>query len=284
MKARRMLMCLCATSVLAATLAVADDTPPLPWVKDSGQEAYREKYLPAATYKAFAISPTGKYAWSSQRETRGKAARVALYFCLKGSRQKCMLYAVDDKLVLDTYATSASEAETALAELKSPARQVYADEDKDTGVAPIAGLKTGKLHEPTPSGAPFAEVVTTARLVELLKAPQRPVVLDVLTPGDNYRKELIPSAAWVSGAGFADDKDNERIDDFFAKFMSDVAPGKDTPIVAYCLDWQCWLSYNALERLSRMGYSRLYWYRGGIEAWQRAGLPTIEAPLAAQVW
>ena len=283
MRTRQLLMCLCGASVLAATPALADDTPP-PWIKDSGQEVYREKYLPAATHKAFAVSRTGHYGWSTQRESRGQATRLALYNCLKGSRQKCMLYSVDDKLVLDTYATSAADAETALADLKPPARPTYADEDKDTGVAPIAGLKTGKLHEPTPSGAPFAEVVTTARLVELLKAPQRPVILDVLMPTDTYRKELIPSAAWVSGAGIADDKANERIDDFFAKFMADLAPGKDTPIVAYCLDWQCWLSYNALERLSRMGYSRLYWYRGGIEAWQRAGLPTVEAPLAAQVW
>jgi len=31
------------------------------------------------------------------------------------------------------------------------------------------------------------------------------------------------------------------------------------------------MSYNAAVRASRMGYSQVLWYRGGIEAWKAAG-------------
>jgi hypothetical protein len=33
------------------------------------------------------------------------------------------------------------------------------------------------------------------------------------------------------------------------------------------------MSYNAALRAINLGYKNVLWYRGGIEAWQRAGLP-----------
>ena len=46
------------------------------------------------------------------------------------------------------------------------------------------------------------------------------------------------------------------------------------PIVVYCIDANCWLSYNAALRFDALGYENLYWYRGGIAAWKAANLPT----------
>ena len=45
------------------------------------------------------------------------------------------------------------------------------------------------------------------------------------------------------------------------------------PVVVYCQSTHCWMSYNAALRAINMGYSNVLWYRGGIEAWQAAGLP-----------
>ena len=38
------------------------------------------------------------------------------------------------------------------------------------------------------------------------------------------------------------------------------------------------MSYNAALRAINAGYTNVKWYRGGIEAWKAAGLPTQPAP------
>jgi PQQ-dependent catabolism-associated CXXCW motif protein len=45
------------------------------------------------------------------------------------------------------------------------------------------------------------------------------------------------------------------------------------PLVFFCVNSQCWLSYNASLRAAALGYTNVYWYRGGIESWRAAGLP-----------
>lgn len=48
---------------------------------------------------------------------------------------------------------------------------------------------------------------------------------------------------------------------------------KSTKIVVYCNSVKCWQSPKAALALSQMGYSNLQWYRGGINAWKKAGFP-----------
>ena len=45
-------------------------------------------------------------------------------------------------------------------------------------------------------------------------------------------------------------------------------------MIFFCLSAECWLSHNAALRATALGYANILWYRGGIEAWQQAGLPT----------
>jgi PQQ-dependent catabolism-associated CXXCW motif protein len=61
----------------------------------------------------------------------------------------------------------------------------------------------------------------------------------------------------------------------FGGYLNQVTGGnKDVPLVFYCLNVYCWMSYNAALRAINLGYTRVLWYRGGIEAWQQADLPT----------
>jgi PQQ-dependent catabolism-associated CXXCW motif protein len=58
-----------------------------------------------------------------------------------------------------------------------------------------------------------------------------------------------------------------------AQWLQQVTGGNaQLPIVVFCSDPQCWLSYNASLRVVAAGYSNVYWYRGGLQAWQMAGL------------
>ena len=42
-----------------------------------------------------------------------------------------------------------------------------------------------------------------------------------------------------------------------------------------------WLSVNAALRARRAGYARVGWYRGGLAAWQAAGLPVVRKSAVA---
>ena len=51
-------------------------------------------------------------------------------------------------------------------------------------------------------------------------------------------------------------------------------------VVFFCESAQCWLSHNASLRALALGYRDVVWYRGGIEAWEAAGLPMVRPKLA----
>jgi hypothetical protein len=48
------------------------------------------------------------------------------------------------------------------------------------------------------------------------------------------------------------------------------------PIVAMSFNVSFFDGYNLALRLRHAGYANVYWYRGGREAWEVAGLPETE--------
>ena len=42
-----------------------------------------------------------------------------------------------------------------------------------------------------------------------------------------------------------------------------------------------WWAFNAAMRAAAAGYPKVLWYRGGMEAWQRAGMPTQQKTAVA---
>jgi len=51
---------------------------------------------------------------------------------------------------------------------------------------------------------------------------------------------------------------------------------RDTPVVFYCFA-DCWMGWNTTKRAASWGFTRLYWYRDGIDGWEAAKLPVAEA-------
>ena len=60
--------------------------------------------------------------------------------------------------------------------------------------------------------------------------------------------------------------------DFNEKSLAAVA-GKDDPVVLYCSGVKCSRSYRATEQALAWGYSKIYFFRGGIVEWKNAGYP-----------
>jgi PQQ-dependent catabolism-associated CXXCW motif protein len=146
----------------------------------------------------------------------------------------------------------------------------FGDEDRDWGVAPPPGLRGSNYHGRTPTTIPGARVVKTLELKTMLESDPRPFLVDVLS-GPAHR--ALPGALWLHNGGLGDfDAAEEK------RYLDTIAllAGHDTSrhLVFFCSSARCWLSYNAASRAARAGYTNVYWYRGGIEAWRAAGLPT----------
>ena len=146
----------------------------------------------------------------------------------------------------------------------------FADEERDWGVAPPPGLRAANYHGRTPATLPGARVLRTLELKAMLEQEPRPFLVDVLS-GPAHR--TLPGALWLHNGGLGDfDAAEEK------RYLDTVAllAGHDKArhLVFFCSSAQCWLSYNAALRAVRAGYTNVYWYRGGIDAWRAAGLPT----------
>jgi tetratricopeptide (TPR) repeat protein len=152
----------------------------------------------------------------------------------------------------------------------------HADENADSGIASDNVLRS-EYEAPTPTSLPGAKTIGTADLTELIQQ-RKPLILDVSYPWGSS----IPGAVglWGGGAGGStSDAFQERI----GRVMQRLSGGdKEKPIVAMGWNAERYQGRNLALRLVALGYTEVYWYRGGREAWAAAGLPQSE--IALQEW
>ena len=56
--------------------------------------------------------------------------------------------------------------------------------------------------------------------------------------------------------------------------LKDKVPDTTSQLVIFCHDGGCPLSYQLASAAVAAGYSNVFWYRGGVNAWAAAGEPT----------
>ncbi|MGI9301371.1 MAG: rhodanese-like domain-containing protein [Gammaproteobacteria bacterium] len=113
-------------------------------------------------------------------------------------------------------------------------------------------------------------LATGATAIDVLPAPRKP---STIGPGELWLPPLrdnIPGSWWLPNTGFGLLPAEE------AKYLRDnlelISAGRnDAPMVFYC-DAQCWMSWNAARRAVEWGYTSVYWYPGGADAWREAGM------------
>lgn len=152
-----------------------------------------------------------------------------------------------------------------------PTRPAPGGEAQEFGVPAQAQLRpTEQLHAPTPTSIPGGRVVDTRTLAGWMRGDRgaKPLLFHVLGSPEHIAGAL--QAAPAGQGGSFDD----RVQAEFGAFLKQSTGGDMAkPLVFYCQGTHCWMSYNAALRAMRMGYRQVFWYRGGIEAWQQAGLP-----------
>ncbi|MCG6870532.1 MAG: hypothetical protein LJE91_17900 [Gammaproteobacteria bacterium] len=143
-------------------------------------------------------------------------------------------------------------------------------ERQDFGVQPQNELRSAPMHGPTPNQIPGGQVITTKGVNELMQKPQlKALVFDVLGAPSKL-PNAIPAVAASEGGTFSDQTQKQLGD-----YLQQVTGGnRETPLVFYCQGTHCWMSYNAALRAINLGYPNVLWYRGGLDAWQQAGLQT----------
>jgi PQQ-dependent catabolism-associated CXXCW motif protein len=97
-----------------------------------------------------------------------------------------------------------------------------------------------------------------------------PVLIDVIGGRQNVS---LPNAIWLRDAGVGRHLDDDVQAWFDFRLSQLTGHDKSKPLVFFCASRMCWLAHNATLRALDLGYTDVYWYRGGRDAWQAAGLP-----------
>jgi adenylate cyclase len=151
----------------------------------------------------------------------------------------------------------------------------HVDEEADPGLEPDSVLHD-HYQGLTPTSVPGARTVRTAEVAVMLER-RRPLVIDTKAFGKS-----IPGAVGLSGAGIG----GALSDEYQARLkqkMDQLTRGNRTvPIITVGVNAERFEARNLALRLAVLGYTGVYWYRGGREAWEVAGLPTTD--VVAQDW
>ncbi|EXF45648.1 rhodanese-related sulfurtransferase [Pseudomonas sp. BAY1663] len=140
------------------------------------------------------------------------------------------------------------------------------------------GYRQTQYRSPTPATAEGARTLDTAALQALLAENPDVVLVDV------YRSQWLagrfiesephanlPGSVWLANTG--DGTLQPEWANHFSESLARITQGNsDRPLVFYCRS-DCWLGWNATRRAHALGYTKLYWYRDGVDGWEQAGLP-----------
>jgi PQQ-dependent catabolism-associated CXXCW motif protein len=94
------------------------------------------------------------------------------------------------------------------------------------------------------------------------------------------RKNL-PGSHWLADVGKG--VLTPEFEAYFKDHLERLTEGhRDRAIIIYC-QADCWMSWNAVRRASKLGYSSLYWFADGTDGWRDWDGSTVDAipePLA----
>jgi PQQ-dependent catabolism-associated CXXCW motif protein len=218
---------------------------------------------------------------SSNVDTPMAAVVRAIYGCNHMSGQPvrlCEPEVVNQYDIRPLYQAAKASHATAIANLSIPPEKFYANEEFGGGFTYANGLRTSVVNDITPQKIEGITTLGTQQLVRDLLSSKPPVLIDVIASFDT-----IPRAESLLNAGQAleDAAQDAALEKRIAALLALLAPDNSAPVVFFCSGRNCWLSVNAALRAKKLGYTRVQWYRGGIESWKAAGLPLATNVLRA---
>lgn len=223
--------------------------------------------------RALAVRNGPGMGWSSAQPSMLHAVLVAASGCNHVPDRPVQLCTVETANGFDLrhfYTEAEAEHRAALAQLEPPAEKFYAGEIFGGGFGRANAYRTQKLLDIPPMEIDGVQTVGTQELARLLKTGTPPALVDV-----GGTDETIPTASTLFFGGNAYDTPvlDAAFDGRFTALLKLLAPDADRPLVIFGAA-RDWLSVNAALRARRAGYAHVLWYRGGMESWKRAALPS----------
>lgn len=95
-------------------------------------------------------------------------------------------------------------------------------------------------------------------------------------------RESIPGSHWLADVGTG--TLSEELQNYLASNLAKLTNGnKQQPIIIYCTA-DCWMAWNAVQRVAKLGYTNLLWFPEGTDDWQAAGYPlTNTTPIPLEI-
>ncbi len=163
------------------------------------------------------------------------------------------------------------------AALRLAGHRDHAQEDADFGAASDDSLPE-ELGRPTPTSVPGARTIYTAQL-RLFLTEHKPIIIDTMM---YWWGRSLPGAIGLKRAGAGGSYSDGAQDRLRQKMQALTNGNLVMPIVAAGFNSERIDGRNLALRLVALGYTNVYWYRGGREAWEVAGLPETEVDV--QEW
>lgn len=149
------------------------------------------------------------------------------------------------------------------------------------------GLKMEHYRGPTPACVPNGITLDVAGLQALQQQPDKPLLIDVWAillrkeegfPSEwlpNEAHDSLPGAVWLPNVGYGQLEPDMKT--YLQHNLQRLTGGdKHKPLVFFCVA-DCWMSWNAVQRVRKYGYTKVYWYKDGVDGWEEAGLPLVTA-------
>jgi PQQ-dependent catabolism-associated CXXCW motif protein len=112
--------------------------------------------------------------------------------------------------------------------------------------------------------------VSTVDVVRAFTESVPVILIDALR--DDHA-QTIRGAIRMPDAGQTGSFDDQIQEDLAGALEAQTEGNMGAALVFFCQGSQCWESYNASLRAINLGYTNVYWYRGGLAAWSEANLP-----------
>jgi PQQ-dependent catabolism-associated CXXCW motif protein len=132
------------------------------------------------------------------------------------------------------------------------------------------------LQGATPIDAATLHALMTERpviVIDVLPQPPRPENL----PGTTYWRQPtrldIPGSLWLANTGYG--RLTPEMDSYFRQTLESLTLKDKSRALAFYCEAGCWMSWNAAKRALSYGYSHVYWFSGGMQAWDAAGYPVL---------
>jgi rhodanese-related sulfurtransferase len=227
-------------------------------------------------HRAFAIGVGRRgYGGVHRADDPWSAAARALYLCnhARNNPKLCRLVAVDDHLVPDLQAQAQQRTRAVLQALPAPDAQALQEERDESGGAPVSTLRTGDAGGLTPRALEGVTRWDTATLAQALAGPQPPLLVDV----GGIVDAMLPGAVHFlrGGLALADAAADKAFDERFRRMLEAAGAVPERPLVFYGDHSWNWWAVNAALRARAAGHAQVGWYRGGLAAWVKAGLPVV---------